>query len=144
MDTPIENTENTYYNYHNEDYVNEDYVNDDRKKQIEEEEKEEIEYKKIKSVNNNYEKFPHKCQAEIFNDENGTICNGSIIKWEFVFRYRTSIKNSCDHYQNINLCEYHYNCIISSNGGVKPEPYYEWCVGEAIYELIKDICLEYK
>jgi len=115
-------------------------VDDEYKKQIEEEE---IEYK-IKSVYNNYEKFPHKCQAEIFNDENGTICNGSIIEWEFVFRYRPNIRHSCDHRQNINFCEYHYNCIISSNKGVKPEPYYEWRVSEAIYELIKNIFLEYK
>ena len=115
-------------------------VDDEYKKQIEEEE---IEYK-IKSVYNNYEKFPHKCQAEIFNDENGTNCNGSIIDWEFVFRYRPNIRHSCDHRQNINFCEFHYNCIIASNKGVKPEPYYEWRVSEAIYELIKKIFLEYK
>jgi len=119
----------------------ENYVNDKRKKKIEEEE---IEYKKIKSIIDIYENFPHKCQAEILNDENGTICSGPIIEWEFVLRYRPNIRHSCDHRQNINFCEYHYNCIISSNKGVKPEPYYEWCVGEAIYELIKNICLEYK
>lgn len=103
-------------------------------------EEEEIEYKKKDSVIDNYEKFPHKCQAEIL----GTICDGPILGRKFVCRYRPSIKNSCDHYQNINFCEYHYNCIISSNGGVKPEPYYEWYLGEAIYELIKKIFLEYK
>ena len=134
MDEIQVNTENTNLEVDLE-------VDDEYNKQIEEEE---IEYKKIDSVNNNYEKFPHNCQAEIFNDENGTICNGSISEREFVCRYRPSIKNSCDHYQNINFCEYHYNCIISSNKGVKPEPYYEWRVSEAIYELIKDICLEYK
>ena len=136
MDEIQVNTENTenYENYEN-------YVNDDRKKQIEEEE---IEDKKIDSVNNNYEKFPHNCQAEIFNDKNGTICNGLLIEREFVFRYRPNIRHSCNHRQNINFCEYHYNFIISSNKGVKPEPYYEWRISEAIYELIKDICLEYK
>ena len=131
-----ENTENTNLEVDLE--VDDEY--NKRKKE------EEIEYKKKDSVIDNYINFPHKCQAEIFNDENGTICNGSISEREFVFRYRPSIKNSCDHYQNINFCEYHYNCImgLASNKGVKPEPYYEWYLGEAIYELIKKIFLEYK
>jgi hypothetical protein len=134
MDEIQVNTENTNLEVDLE-------VDDEYNKRKEEEE---IEDKKIKSVIDNYENFPHKCQAEIFNDENGTICNGSIIEREFVFRYRPNIRHSCNHRQNINFCEYHYNCIISSNKGVKPEPYYEWRISEAIYELIKGICLEYK
>jgi len=119
---------------------------DDEQIDDEQIEEEENEYKKIKLVHDNHEKFPHNCQAGILNGENGTDCNGPILGHKFVCRYRPNIRDSCDHYQNINFCVHHYNLILGlpSNKGVKPEPYYEWRVSEAIYELIKDICLEYK
>ena len=93
MDEIQVNTENTNLEVDLE-------VDDEYNKRKEEEE---IEDKKIDSVNNNYEKFPHNCQAEIFNDKNGTILSISDALKEEISNMKYLIEYMNNNNKKINL-----------------------------------------
>ena len=80
-----------------------------------------------------YEKHPSKCQAECVGS-----CKGAVSEREFVCRYRPNPGRQYggDFRKLICFCDGHYSCIIAKNNGVRPEPYYEYYLGEAIYNLL--------
>ena len=102
------------------------------------EEEEEIKYcKKILSILDNYHDNPTNCQAECYDN-----CSGKIIERNFISNYKQNNQknNLYNNYDQIYFCDFHYNCILTKNNGVKPEIYYEWNIGESIYDLINETC----
>jgi hypothetical protein len=83
-----------------------------------------------------YEKHPSKCQAEC-----GGNCKGAVSEREFVCRYRPNPGRQYggDFKKLICFCDGHYSYIIAKNNGVRPEPYYEYYLGEAIYNLLNAV-----
>ena len=104
-------------------------------------EEEEIKYcEKILSILGNYHDNPTKCQAECYAN-----CSGKIREREFISNYKVNNQknqknNLCNNNDQIYFCDFHYNCIMTKNNGVKPELYYEWNIGESIYDLINETC----
>ena len=84
-------------------------------------------------VINNHINNPTGCQAGICNN-----CSGNISARNFVCRYRPNpgMKYGGDFTEQIYFCDHHYSQILLKNNGVSPEPYYEYYLGEAIFELI--------
>ena len=88
-------------------------------------------------VTHYYEEYPTHCQANCCGN-----CNGEISKREFICRYRPTPNNEYggNFPKTISFCDFHYYCIMTKNDGISPTPYYEYDLGDAIYELITEYC----